>query len=114
MLRVLMFLLPLVLAVYALIDCIQTPDEKVRHIPKLGWIVLIVLIGVVGPIAWLIAGRERGPGRALRRPAPPQPIAPDDDPDFLSRLADEARRNRREEGEGDPGSGGSDRPRPGR
>lgn len=107
MLRVLMFLLPLVLAVYALVDCIQTPDEKVRHIPKIGWIVLIVLIGVVGPIAWLIAGRQRGSGGTLRRSSAPQPIAPDDDPDFLSRLEDEARRNRRKKKDGEAEEGPS-------
>lgn len=102
---VLPILVPLVLAVYALVDCIQTDDEKVRHLPKWAWIVLIVLIGVVGPITWLIAGRQRGQGRgrAGLRPSSPGPLAPDDDPEFLSRLEDEARRKRREKRKEDPG-----------
>ena len=50
--------------------------------PKvLAWIVLIVIGTFVGPIAWLIAGKERKlPGR---RPRPRGPLGPDDDPDFL-------------------------------
>jgi hypothetical protein len=98
--RVLVYIAPLVLAVYALVDCIQTPDAEVRGLPKFGWIALIVLIWVVGPLAWLIAGRNRatrawlpfpagtyvGGGRGAR---PQSPLAPDDDPDFLRRLQQE-------------------------
>ena len=81
MLRVLPIVIGLALAIYALVDCIQTDEEKVRGIPKILWIVLIVLVTFVGPIAWLIAGRERQlPGR---RPGPRGPLGPDDDPDFL-------------------------------
>ena len=111
MLRVLMFLLPLVLAVYALVDCIQTPDEKVRHIPKIGWIVLIVLIGVVGPIAWLITGRQRNVGLPGARRAP-GPLAPDDDPDFLRGLGEDdwrSPRAKRDDEPDEPADGGPTR-----
>src|SRR5690606_3625852 len=82
MVRVLPILLGLGLAIYALVDCIQTDESKVRGIPKLIWIILIVLITFVGPIAWLIAGKERQlPGRGPARPR--GPLGPDDDPDFL-------------------------------
>jgi hypothetical protein len=99
MLRLLVYLIPIGLAIYALIDCIQTPDDQVRGLPKIGWIVLIVLIWLVGPVAWLIAGRQRGAGRtpAAGNPGgtgsgyapggrPGRVIAPDDDPEFLSQL----------------------------
>jgi hypothetical protein len=94
MLRVLLIVLPLVLAIYALVDLVQTPDEEVQGLPKLAWVALIVLIWVVGPIAWLVAGK-RGrrwlPGLSPRTagpagPAPGRPVAPDDDPDFLRGL----------------------------
>jgi hypothetical protein len=96
MLRVLLYALPILLAIYAVVDCIQTDESEVRGLPKVGWIVLIVLIWVVGPIAWLIAGRSRT-GRSLlpRLPggqdgggaaAAPRTLAPDDDPEFLGRL----------------------------
>ena len=84
MLRVLPVLLALGLAIYALVDCVSTPDEQVRNLPKLGWIALIVLIQIVGPIAWLIAGRPKR-GRGGKRP-PRRTLPPDDDPDFLKKL----------------------------
>lgn len=82
MTRVLPVLIGLGLAIYALVDCIQTDESKVRGVPKLVWIILIVLITFVGPIAWLIAGKERklpGQGRRTQH----GPLGPDDDPDFL-------------------------------
>jgi hypothetical protein len=85
MTRVLPVLIGLGLAIYALVDCIQTDESKVRGLPKILWIVLIVLITFVGPIAWLIAGKERSlPGRGGRQRR--GPLGPDDDPDFLRGL----------------------------
>jgi hypothetical protein len=85
MVRVLPVIIGLGLAIYALVDCIQTDQSKVRGLPKIAWIVLIVLITFVGPIAWLIAGKERSlPGRGGRQSR--GPIGPDDDPDFLRGL----------------------------
>ena len=99
MLRVLPVLLALALTVYCLIDCIQTPDSEVRNLPKVGWILLILLFSVVGSVAWLVAGR---PARAeAGRSQPPWPATrtagfpeyerprrppPDDDPEFLGGL----------------------------
>jgi hypothetical protein len=97
MIRVLLYALPILLAIYALVDCIQTDESEIRGLPKIAWVVLIVLIWVVGPIAWLVAGRTRT-GRSafprLGRPggrdggpaAAPRQIAPDDDPEFLGQL----------------------------
>jgi hypothetical protein len=95
--RVLMILIPLALTIYAVVDCIQTDDAEVRNLPKFVWILLILFFWVVGPIAWLVAGRPRG-HRHGRTQWPstatpgfpeyerPRPVAPDDDPDFLSSL----------------------------
>jgi hypothetical protein len=87
--RFLPFLISLVLSVYALFSCIQTPDEDVPHLPKLVWIVLIVFVPFVGPIVWLLMSRtqtDRADG-AVRPPRPSaRPVAPDDDPDFLKSL----------------------------
>ncbi len=94
MLRIVLYALPLVLAVYALIDLVQTDDEDVQGLPKLVWVLLIVLVWIVGPIAWLIAGRRtrRLPGMLPRSDGFPaagpagSSMAPDDDPDFLRGL----------------------------
>lgn len=93
MLRALMIVLPIALAIYALVDLVQTDDERIQGLPKLAWVALIVLIWVVGPLAWLIAGKKGRrwlPGLAPRTAAGPRaggrPVAPDDDPDFLRGL----------------------------
>lgn len=87
MLRVLPWLLGIALTVYAAVDCIQTDESRVRNLPKLVWVFLILLFAVAGPLAWFIAGRPRGqwPSRGPgQRPSAPR--GPDDDPDFLRNL----------------------------
>lgn len=99
MLRVLMFLVPLALSVYAFIDCISTPDEDVRHMPKPLWAILVLVFPLVGSVSWLVAGKRRGPaaegwggvrggGRSRQRW-----VAPDDNPDFLKSLDDDDKRD---------------------
>ena len=91
MLRLLPWLLTVAVTIYAVVDAIQSDDSQVRNLPKLLWILLILLFPLVGSIAWFVAGRPprarpgRGPGRAGPGRRPP-PRGPDDDPDFLRRL----------------------------
>jgi hypothetical protein len=88
MIRVLPWLLSIALTVYAVVDCVQTDEQRIRNLPKLLWLLLILLFPLVGPIAWFIAGRpQRGSaGDRGRTHRPPPPRGPDDDPDFLRRL----------------------------
>ncbi len=113
MLYGLLGLLQVALLVYAVLDVVTTPREQVRTLPKLLWLVLVVVVPLAGPVGWLLAGRPQGrggrlpvlgtPGPAARRPAAPTVgSAPDDDEDFLRQLrqrAEEQRRRAREEGE---------------
>jgi hypothetical protein len=96
-LRVLPALIELALIIYCLIDCIQTPADEVRNLPKVVWILLILLIPIVGPVVWLVAGRpQRGPKRQVPWPSTqtagfpeyerPRPTGPDDDPEFLQEM----------------------------
>jgi hypothetical protein len=83
MTRVVPVLIGLGLAIYAFVDCIQTDGSRVRGIPKTVWLIVIVVIPFIGPIGWLVAGKERTrPDRGRRR----GPLGPDDDPDFLRGL----------------------------
>ncbi|SDQ15860.1 PLD nuclease N-terminal domain-containing protein [Quadrisphaera sp. DSM 44207] len=100
--RPLLALLALVLVVYALLDCLRRPGDQVRGLPKALWLAVIVLLPVVGAVAWLLAGRGRGRGPGGSRP-PQRPVAPDDDPEFLWRLEQERRRQGREDREGQEG-----------
>ena len=106
---------PLVLAlwVFCVIDVITRRPEDVRHLPKVAWLVLVLLFPLVGSVAWLVAGRPRSArsrARAHERPAPSFPeydrpgraAAADgeSDEEFLRRCrerAEEQRRRHREQ-----------------
>jgi hypothetical protein len=106
-------LIMLGLWIFCFIDVLLTPDGACRNLPKLGWVFLVLLIPVVGPIAWLVAGRPwnraelnspQSPRRPLSRYAPVEragrPSNPDDDEEFLAGLrkrAEEQRRRAREQ-----------------
>lgn len=57
MLRYLPFLLILALTIYAFIDCLNTPESEVKHLPKVVWVIIILLFSIVGPVVWLFAGK---------------------------------------------------------
>ena len=111
MARGIIAVLSIALSIFALSDCVQTEDEKIRGLPKWAWIVLIVLIPWVGPITWLFVGKERSWGRGSSGSPGPRrdgPLAPDEDPEFLRKLDEDIRRERRERrerGEGPDDSG---------
>jgi hypothetical protein len=100
-LYVLLFLAHTVLAVIALISCLSAEEGEIRTLPRFFWVLVIVLLPLVGPIAWFRAGRpvrDRAPGgwrgggglSEHRRP-----VAPDDDPEFLRSLdAGKSKRDR--------------------
>lgn len=46
------------LIVGALVDIITRPEGQVKHLPKLVWILLVVLLPLIGSIVWFVAGRE--------------------------------------------------------
>jgi phospholipase D-like protein len=73
-----------VLWLFALVDCITTPGPLCRNLPKLLWIVIIVLLSSVGAVLWLVAGRPRR--RVRSGPAdyaqPRRPIAVEDTPRY--------------------------------
>ena len=82
--RFLPILIAFIFTVYTLVDCARTETSEIRNLPKWGWILLIVIIGTFGSIAYWILGRpkrQRPPGRGKHKIIPP-----DDDPDFLRKL----------------------------
>ncbi|MEV4279482.1 PLD nuclease N-terminal domain-containing protein [Actinoplanes xinjiangensis] len=100
-LNTLLFLVVVALAVVALIDCLLTERSRLQSFPRGAWTVLILLCPVFGPVAWFRAGRAAPTGApaplgapaGASAPATLGPKGPDDDPEFLDRLA-EAIRNR--------------------
>ncbi|WP_045742463.1 PLD nuclease N-terminal domain-containing protein [Actinoplanes rectilineatus] len=79
----------LVLLILALISGLAA--DRVRNLPRALWIVVILLIPIAGPIAYLAWGRPVT--RSTPRRAP-RPASPDDDPDFLRSMdVDKSRRD---------------------
>lgn len=84
----------LVLFVLALIGSLSA--DRVRTMPRILWVLVIVVFPLLGPIAYFVWGRPSAPpnqGRPLRRQ--PRPASPDDDPNFLRSVdSEQARRDR--------------------
>lgn len=83
------------LLIYSLIECLQTPRHRIRVMPKVAWIAVIVLLPIIGASLWLGFGRVRAPkkGAAASR----RPRSPDDDPDFLRQVEIQRRQRQRAE-----------------
>src|SRR5690349_8117384 len=106
------FLLLLALDVFCVIDLIQTREDEVRNLPKIAWLLLILLFPPIGSIAWLAAGRPQyghGPRSAYERATPHYPeydrpgraagLTPESDEDFLRRVRERAEEQRRKAAE---------------
>ncbi|MBW1639702.1 MULTISPECIES: PLD nuclease N-terminal domain-containing protein [Microbacterium] len=126
---VLFSLLVLALMIGALIDIITREDGQVKHLPKVFWIILVVILPLAGSIIWFLVGREygdsgvriprmRGERRGPAAPAAPSvPPAPVDTRTTEQQIADldreieewrlraEIERRRRESGDGTPSDG---------
>ena len=68
MIRTLPFLVELALVVFCLIEVIQSPEVDIRNLPKWTWILLILIVPLIGAIAWLVAGRPVRPRSDAWRP----------------------------------------------
>lgn len=92
---------------FCVIDVITTPEGQIRNLPKVVWLLVVILLFDLGSIAWLVAGRPWTAKAEARadRPArsawgnPPtgarRPTNPDDDDEFLAGLAARAEEQRR-------------------
>jgi hypothetical protein len=66
--------------VFTIVDCAMQPAIRHRGVSKPIWVLIVVLLPVLGGILWLVVGRSRVKAGASRR-------APDDDPEFLGKIA---------------------------
>lgn len=101
-LYMLAFVLDILLTVLALISCLSAAEGEVRALPRIVWVILILLFPLVGSITYFVAGRPLAtaprtnpwqPGNGLAVSSRPRrELAPDDDPDFLARIDRQTRR----------------------
>jgi hypothetical protein len=94
LLRTLIVLGVIGLGAYCFLDVIRTDAGRVQSLDKLVWLV-VVLLPVLGPAAWLLLGRPMPAGAGAAHPHRPEGRAPDDSPEFLASLEKEIRRRRR-------------------
>ena len=87
-----------VLWIYCICDVITTDDAIIRHLPKLVWLLIVLLLADIGSILWLGLGRPRlwatraaDPERSRRPPAAAAPGAPTLDDPALERMSPLAR-----------------------
>jgi phospholipase D-like protein len=59
------YLIVAVLYLYALVDCIRTPAARIRMLPKVGWLVVMVLFPILGAIGWRNLGKQSTPAEDL-------------------------------------------------
>lgn len=85
MLRVVIALAVLAFTIFSVVDVIQMPEDRIKHLPKLAWVVLVLLFTPAGGMAWWIIGRTDTPTLPMPRQRP-RPQGPDDDPEFLRGL----------------------------
>ena len=109
MARLMILVGPLVFAfwVYCVVTVLMSRDDEVEHLPKIGWLILVLLFPLVGGIAWLLAGR-RGSAHARSpyerevpqfpeydRPGRAAGASPESDEEFLRRIRERAEEQRR-------------------
>jgi hypothetical protein len=91
---------------FCILDVITTDQSRIRNLPKLTWLFIVVLIPDIGSIVWLVAGHTWE-----QRPAPPTRLQsaypeydrpgrhiaahPDDDEAFLRQVRARAEEQRR-------------------
>jgi len=109
MARLMIFAGPLLFAfwVYCVVTVLMSRDDEVEHLPKIGWLILVLLFPLVGGVAWLLVGRQRSTaGRSpYERAAPEFPeydrpgrfagTTPESDEEFLRRIRERAEEQRR-------------------
>ena len=71
--------------IWAILDVISTDSAMARNLPKMTWLIIVIVLPDVGAIAWLLLGR---PERASWRPgstdyaAPRRPVGLEDSPRY--------------------------------
>jgi hypothetical protein len=87
MARALLSLLTVAVVIYALVDCWRSRPDEVQRLSRGGWAVVILVVPLLGAIAYISLGRVTGSATGAEHAAgTPRVVAPDDDPEFLRTL----------------------------
>jgi hypothetical protein len=91
---------------FCIIDVITTDQSRIRNLPKLTWLLIVIVLPDIGSIVWLVAGHtwESRPAPPTRlqaaypeydRPGRRTSSNPDDDEAFLRQVRARAEEQRR-------------------
>ena len=99
--------------IFTLVDVIGTPEAVVRNLPKVAWVIVVLLFPLLGSAAWFILGRPEGRSARLAgayernasafpeydKPGRAAAVDPEKDEEFLRqvRARAEAQRKRYEQ-----------------
>lgn len=62
--KLLPYFIPIIIIEYGLLvfALVQLFKNEVKYMPKWGWALIIILINIIGPVVFLIAGRKKESG----------------------------------------------------
>jgi len=62
--KLLPYFIPIIIIEYGLLifALVQLFRNEVKYMPKWGWALIIILINIIGPVVFLIAGRKKDSG----------------------------------------------------
>jgi len=94
--RYLPFLVAAAVLIYTVVDIALIDRSRVKGLPKILWVLIVIVLPIIGAVLWFLLGRERlsergADGGSVRR----GPRAPDDDPEFLRKIGREAEQEER-------------------
>ncbi|MEO7804941.1 MAG: PLD nuclease N-terminal domain-containing protein [Actinomycetota bacterium] len=88
-------LLLLALWIYCIFDVISTDEVLIQNLPKMVWLILVIILPSIGSIVWLVIGRPYGQGFRPGGAAPPRrpmsthehrAIGPEDSPRYIAEI----------------------------
>lgn len=99
---VLFGLLTTALWIFCLVDVITREESQCQHLPKVGWLLVVLLIPTVGSLVYLACGRVPAPAvprthsgyAEYERPGRHIAQSPDDDAEFLRKCRERAEQQR--------------------
>ena len=87
----------LILWIYCIYDVVTTDDAIIRHLPKVVWLILVIVLADIGSLLWLALGRPqiwtrqvhdpRRYGTSRLRSFPAGPVVPPVDDGSLDHLS---------------------------
>lgn len=92
--------------IYCIFNVVTTDESDCRNLPKLFWLVIVIILPTIGSIVWLIAGRPLSSGVRHNGALQPSPYPeyerpgrhiaadPESDEEFLRRCRERAEEQR--------------------